>query len=632
MLEIMRENAGGWIVKILFAVIIFIFIFAFGMGDMDNSRDPVMATVNDQIITEAEFQEAFQRMAENVRNANPDLTPAQLQTPQFKQVVLGELINNKLLQAEAAALGVSASDEEIFAGISNQSFFKNQAGVFDSNVYQMAVRQLRMTPAQFEKNFKQELIAAKVKNLVRQSGAVTPDQARQIFNWVGEEARIDYIQVAPRDYVDSITVDEKEVAAFYEENKERFMVPAQIRLRYLSFTPADLAKYQTVTDEEIKAYYDANSSSMQQEEEVHARHILVKVNETDPDSVKTEAKNKIERVLKKAKAGEDFIVLAQKYSEGPSGPSGGDLGWFGRGAMVPAFEAAAFSTGKGEISEIIKTQFGWHIIKIEDRKEAKTQDLKDVRAELKEKIAREKAAESITDLLDLSMDRLVSGMKLDEVGDEVNMVAITSQPIPEQFLAQSFGLTPEAAKVVMDIPEGEAHNTPLAVDGGYILVEKVEDIPPTPMPLKQVQPSIINNIKARKAAEKAKAEAEKILKALTGPDAQAAAKKYTGRIMTSEAFDRQGNIPALGQDRKLAQAIFTAKDDAWLPTVYPLQTGIYIARMKELIPASDAAWEEQKELWIEQAGQNYEQEILTSFMTGLRENANIEITRPDLLN
>ena len=244
MLEVMRENAGGWVVKILFAVIIIVFVFAFGMSGMDTGNDPVLATVNDQVITRAEFEETFQRMAENVRNSNPDLSPAQLQTQQFKQVVLGELVNNKLLQAEAARLGVSASDEEIFAGISSQPFFKNQAGVFDPNVYQMAVRQLRMTPSQFEKNFKQDLIAAKVKNLVRQSGTVTSDQVRQLFNWVGEQARIDYIQVAPRDYVDSTTVDEEEVTAFYEENKDRFMIPAQIRLRYLAFTPAELATYQ----------------------------------------------------------------------------------------------------------------------------------------------------------------------------------------------------------------------------------------------------------------------------------------------------------------------------------------------------------------------------------------------------
>jgi len=489
-----------------------------------------------------------------------------------------------------------------------------------------------MTPSQFEQNYKLDLIAEKVKRFVRKSGEATPDQTRQIFNWVGEQARIDYIQVAPRDFVDSVTVEEKEVTEFYEKNEDRFMVPEQVILRYISFTPSDLSKYQKVTDEEIKAYYAANSDSMQQKEQVHARHILVMVKDSDPDSVKTEARKKIEEVYKKAKAGEDFAALAREYSEGPSGPAGGDLGWFGLGAMVPEFEAAAFATRKGEISDIIKTQFGWHIIKVEDRKEAKTQAMEDIRDEIAEKIAQEKASENITDLLDQSMDRLVSGMKLDAIGDEVNIIAVTSQPMPEQALAQTFGLTPEAAKVVMELPVGETHKTPLAIDGGYILVEKVEDIQAAPLPFEQVQPSIINNIKAQKAAEKAKAEAELILKELTGSESKAAATKYADRIKTSEPFDRQGNIPALGQSTALAQAVFNAGGDAWLPTTYPLQTGIFIARLNELIPASDATWKEQKELWIKQTSQNYEQEILASFMDGLRKNADIDIARPDLLN
>lgn len=632
MLEIMRENASGWIVKILFAIIIFIFVFAFGMSGIDTGTDPVLATVNDQIITRAEFEEAFQRTAENVRASNPQVTPSQLQTPQFKQMVLGELISSRLLQAEAARLGISAADNEIAAAIAQLSIFRNQAGVFDPNIYKRALYQLRMTPSQFETSFKQELVAEKVKQFVSASGQVTPEQARQIYNWVGEEARIDYIQVSPSSYLSSVTVEEKETTEFYEKNKDRFMVPAQVRVNYLTFTPEDLAKFQTVTDEEISAYYNANSESLKQKEEVNARHILVLVKESDSDEVKAEAKKKIERILKEAKAGKDFAALAKKYSEGPSGPSGGELGWFGRNAMVPEFEEVAFATDKGEVSDIVTTQFGYHIIKVEDRKEAKVMDLANVKEELKQKIAQEKAAGEITDLLDQSMDRLISGMKLDAIGDEINLIAATSQPMTETALVQSFGLTPEAAKVVMELPLQDSHKTPLAVDGGYILVEKVEDIPSAPMPFEQVQPTIINTLKTEKAAQKAKEEAEKILAALTGDDATKAAKQYADRIKTSEPFDRQGNVPALGQNSDLAKAAFNAKGDKWLPAVYPLQTGFFVARLNELIPASDKTWEEQKDGWIQQSGQNYKQEILAAFMVGLRENASIDIVRQDLLN
>lgn len=630
MLEIMRDNASGWIIKILFAVIIAAFVLTFGLGGLDTSQDPVLATVNDQIITRAEFEDAFQRAAEGMRSQNPNVTSAQLQDPQFKQIVYNELVNSRLLLAEAARLGISASNEEVFAAITRQSIFWNQAGAFDRNIYTMALRSIRMTPAQFEANFKNELIAAKIKDMVSLTAQATPEQARQMFDWVGEQIKIDYIEATPAQFMDAATVDEKEITDFYTKNEARFMVPEQIRLRYLSFTPADLASFQKVTDEEIQAYFDANADSMKQEEEVKARHILIMSKDSDPEADQAEAKKKIDSVYAKAKAGADFAGLAKEYSEGPSSVGGGDLGWFGRGAMVPEFETAAFATEKGAVSAPVKTQFGWHIIFIEDKKEAKAKTLADVKEEIARTIAEEKASEKVTDLLDQSMDRLVSGMTLEGVADELGMLAVTSRPLPEQFLPQAFGLTPEAAKVVMDIPVGQAHQTPLAIDGGYMLVEKVEDIPAAPIELEKVQPTIINAIKQEKATAMAQKAAEEILATVTAsPDATSL---YADRIKTSEPFGRQGDVPGLGQNPNLATALFNAKDTNWLPQPFPMPGGVIVAKINERIPAPAAAWEENKEAWTNQASQNYAQEVLAAFMTGLRQNAEIDIARPDLLN
>jgi peptidyl-prolyl cis-trans isomerase D len=628
----MRENASGWIVKILFGIIIVVFVFAFGMSGMETGQDPILATVNDQIITRAEFEDAFQRAAEGLRNANPNVTTAQLQDPQFKQIVLGELVNSRLLLTEADRLGISASDEEVFAAITRQSFFWNQAGAFDRNIYLAALRSIRMTPAQFEANFKNEMIANKVKDMVRKTAAATPEQARQLYDWVGEELRLDYILSDPAQFMDKVAANETEVNEFYTKNEQRFMVPEQIRLRYLSFTPQDLAARQDVSEAEVEAYYKANSADMKQEEQVKASHILVLAKDSDPEEVQQAAKKKIDAVYAKAKSGANFAALAREYSEGPSAPGGGDLGWFGRGDMVPEFEEAAFSTPKGQVSEPVKSQFGWHIIYVEDRKEAKELPLDEVRQKITQTIAEEKASEKVSDLLDQAMDRLVSGMKLDAVADELGLLAVTSRPVPEKYLSQACGLTDEAAKVVMSIPVGEAHNTPLAIDGGYMLVEKVEDIPAAPMPIDQVRDSIINAIKQQKAAEMAMKEAQDILARLTGPDAADEAARLKDRIKTSEPFDRQGNVPELGQNPALATAAFASTDGAWLAQPFRMGAGIVVARVNEVIPASEETWAEQKDAWIDQASQNYQQEVLTAFMTGLRENAEIEITRPDLLN
>ncbi|MUM76688.1 peptidylprolyl isomerase [Pseudodesulfovibrio sp. F-1] len=632
MLEIMRENASGWIVKILFGIIIVVFVFAFGMSGFDTGQDPVLATVNDQSITRAEFEDAFQRAAEGLRSTNPEVTTAQLQDPQFKQMVLGELINNRLLLDEADRLGITASDDEVFAAITRQSYFWNQAGAFDREIYMAALRSIRMTPAQFEANFKREIIAGKVTDMVRRTAVATPEQARQIYDWVGEEARVEYILSVPADFLGQVSVDEAEVEDFYATNESRFMVPEQVRVRYLLFTPKDLASRQEASDDEVEAYFEANAASLRQEEAVKASHILIQSSDADPEEKQADARKRIEAVYARAKAGGDFAALARQYSEGPSAPGGGDLGWFGRGDMVPEFEAAAFATAKGQVSEPVRSQFGWHVIFVEDRKEPGEPTLDEVRQDIVRAIAEEKAADKVTDLLDEAMDLMLSGMTLDAVADELGMLAVTSSPVPAQGLAQGFGMTPEAAAVVMHIGPGESHKTPISIEGGYMLVEKVEDIPAAPLPLGEVHESIVASLSQRKAFEMAMADAQATLERLTGPDAAKAATGLARRLKTSEPFDRQGFVPGLGQNRNLADAAFAAEEGAWLPEPFALEAGVIVARLKEIIPASEADWENQRDTWLEQANRNYQFEAINAYMTELRQQAEIKIARPDLLN
>ncbi|WP_419786450.1 SurA N-terminal domain-containing protein [Pseudodesulfovibrio sp.] len=631
MLDIMREHASGWVIKVLFAIIILAFVLTFGMGGLNNGQDPTLATVNDRIITRAEFEDAFQRTAEGLRRSNPNVTPAQLQAPQFKQMVLGELINSRLLMDEAERLGVSVSDEEVFAAISGLPSFKNQQGQFDRNIYQMALRSIRMTPSQFEANFKKEMIANKITGMVQTTGQATPAQARQIYNWVNERATMDYILVNPADFVNKIKVTDEQINDFYKKNEARFTVPAQVQLRYLSFTPKDLATYQKVSEKEIEDYYAAHKDDLIQKEEVKARHILIRSNKADSDADKKKAKEKIDEIYAKAiKPGANFAELAKKYSEGPSAPTGGELGWFGKGDMVPSFEKAAFETPKGQVTKPLETQFGWHIIYVEDRKEPKAKNLDEVKDEISRTIAEEKASEKTTDMLDQAMDRLVSGMKLDAVADELGLLAVTSRPVPETQLAQAFGLTPEAAKVIMKLPEGEAHSTPLTIDGGYMLVEKVKDIPSAPVPLEKVRDIIVKAVQQEQARELAAKQGEKVLADITA--AKDGANPYAKEIKTSQPFGRRGNIPELGSNPNLATAVFQAKDNSWIAQPFNMPVGTLIVRKNTVIPAPEKTWDEQKDAWIAQANKNYEAETLNAFMVKLRKTAKIEINRPDLLN
>lgn len=631
MLEIMRENAQSWIIKILFAIIILAFVLTFGLGGFNDKGDPIVAYVDDDPISRVEFETKLARFVENLRQ-NKNLTPAQLESPELKQMVLNDMISRRLLLREAGKLGITISNEEVYKAISSMPAFWNKDKRFDKERYTALLRRSRTTPEQFEADFRQNLLQGKLQRFVTKTAQGTPEQGRAIYNWLREQARIKYLIINPEDFLEKAEVTDEAVAKFYQDNLDKFQKPATAKFEYIAFTPRELAAAQPVSEEELKAYYEAHKESYKQKEQVKARHILIALAPTATPAEVEQGLERIKKVLAQAKKGKDFAELAMEYSEGPSAATGGELGWFGHGAMVQPFEEAAFAMKKGAISEPVRTDFGWHIIKVEDRKESRQQDFDEVKNRLRDTIAEDKAADKVSDLLDESMDRLFSGMTLKEIAKELKLDVSTTPMVSAQQVQQVFGMTAEAAEVLFAAPLAEKPKTPLAIEGGYVLAEKLKDEPSAPIPMETVKDSIRKSLRAQEAADLARKQAEDILARLTGEEAIPTMERYKSSIKTSEAFRRQGPIPALGQNQQLIAATFKAEEKSWLPEVYRTQAGFIVASLAERIAAPADEWEKERDAWIKTATDRYSQEMFQAYLEALRAEASIEIVRPDLLN
>ena len=479
MMDILRQNAQSWGIKIAFGIIIAVFIFAFGAGGFNGNTDPVIAYVNDQPVPTQEFMQVYRETAEALRAQNPNLDSDQLQSPEFKKAVLEQLVSQKLLEAEAEKLGISVSNSELSYSISKIPAFADKDGKFDMNLYQAFLQSRAMSAATFENDMRNSALISKLQEYVTMPVKPTEADARALFDSAAEKVQIDYYYVSGADFVKNIKISDKQIEDFYKANPDKFTIPARSVVKYIAFTPEELSINETVTPEEIKAYYEANKDAFQQEAQVNARHILITVDENASDKDVAAAEKKIKKVLAKAKSGQDFAKLAKKYSEGPSSSKGGELGWFGRGAMVKPFEEAAFALKKGEVSEPVRTRFGWHLIKIDDVREAGQKDIDQVKDEINSLIAQEKAADSITDKLDHAIDLLASGMKLDKVSEELSIAFKKSEQATVENLSRAFGMTESAAQTIIALPKGNATDMPVAIDGGYILVEKEADVPPS---------------------------------------------------------------------------------------------------------------------------------------------------------
>jgi peptidyl-prolyl cis-trans isomerase D len=633
MMDILRQSAQSWGIKIAFGIIIAVFIFAFGAGGFNGNTDPVIAYVNDQPVPTQEFMQVYRETAEAMRAQNPNMDSEQFQSPEFKKAVFDQMVSQKLLDAAARKLGISVSNNELSYSIRQIPGFNDDNGKFDMDRYQAFLQSRHMSAATFEDDIRNSALIRKLQEYITLPVKPSEAEARKLFDTASEKVQIDYYYISGADFIKNTKISEKEIEDFYKANPDKFTIPARSVIKYLSFTPEALAINETVSPEEIKAYYDANKNDFQQESEVNARHILIAVDKDASEKDVAAAEKKIKKILAKAKSGQDFAKLAKKYSEGPSSTKGGELGWFSRGSMVKPFEEAAFALKKGEISEPVRTRFGWHLIKVEDVHEAGQKELDQVKDDISNIIAEEKAADSITDKLDHAIDMLASGMKLDKISEDLGIAVQESQKATVKNLAQAFGMTESAAQTIISLASGTSTDMPVAVDGGYILVEKEKDIPPSLSPLKDQKQDIESFLSQQRAMQAAKAKAMAIMSQLTNEKTVAGTLKSIKKdLKTSEPFGRNGFVPNLGMNPKLAQAAFVAKKDQWLSDVFELPGGFIVARLDERIPPKDDAWKAQKDRFIDAIYQQRGNEVFNAFLTSLRSKAQIEYVRKDILN
>ena len=394
MLQILRNKAQSTFIQIIVVIIALVFIF-WGVGtNMSGSREAAIL-VNDEEVSFQEFQKAYDRAYERFSDQFGGNVPKGLaETLGIKEQVISQLIQTTLLRQGAERMGIIISAEEIQTIIKGMVQFQSN-GAFSMEQYKDVLSANRLAPSKFEASMQydklSETAAREIGNFVT---IATDFEIEDIFNQLNREVSLNYIKISPSAYADKVEVDDKILSNWLETVKEQYKTEPRLQLKYLAFTYDSVGKKIEIDPAEIEKYYQANLSSYKIPEQRHARHILFSASEDDPESVHSEKSAIATEVLALARGGADFAELAQKYSEGPTRDSGGDLGFFGSGSMVPGFDKAVFGMKPGGISDIVKTRFGYHIILLEEIQPPTTRELSDARDSIITTLQR-KAAESI---------------------------------------------------------------------------------------------------------------------------------------------------------------------------------------------------------------------------------------------
>ncbi|AUZ82589.1 peptidylprolyl isomerase [Aeromonas caviae] len=525
MLDKLREGAQGKVAKVILGLIILSFALA-GVGSyLNGPARTAPATVNGNDISapalenayrnerarmESQMGEAFNQLA-----ANPDYMK------QFRRGVLDRLIDQALIDDKARSLGLRVSDEQIKQAIVAMPEFAEN-GKFSNDRYLQLIRRAGMTPEMFRDSLRQDMVRQQLMGAVLGSEFALKGEAEQLDRLYNQTRDLRLIRLAASAYVGGIEVSDAEVEQFYKANSARFMNDETVKVDYLLLDAANLGKNIKVTEQDAQDYYDQHQDLFQRPERRQVAHILIPFGKDEKA-----AEQKAEAVLAKAKAGDDFAALAKADSSDTfSAKKGGELDWFEKGVMDPAFEKAAFALAKaGDLSAVVKSPFGFHIIKLLAVEPAKTKPFVDVMSDTIARLQSEKAKEQFfaeqqkmadssfenPDSLDLTAEAM--GLQVQSTGYFSQADAPTPLNDPK-VLSVAFSEQLRDDNTNSDVIE--------LADGKALVLHIMGHQPKAAKPLAEVKEQVITAIKHDKASEVARGKAQGLLDKLkAGENVQA---------------------------------------------------------------------------------------------------------------
>lgn len=395
MLQTLRNRAQSTFIQIIVVIIALVFIF-WGVGANLSGKREAALVVNGEEITFQEFQKAYDRAYQRLSDQFGGNVPKGMaETLGIKQQVINQLIQTALLRQGAEKMGIHVSREEIREVIGKMVQFQEN-GEFSEKRYKEVLAANRMAPTKFESSMRIDHLSQLAARVIGNFASIATDfEVQEAYSQDNEKIALKYVKISPELFSDEVEVSDETLAEWYETAKENYKTGPEIKLKYLAFTNASVSEKVEIDQSNIKKYYQDNISDFTTAEQRKARHILFKTSDDDPIEKQQEQSAKAEEILALAKGGGDFAELAKQHSEGPSKTNGGDLGFFSRGRMVPSFEEAVFSLGEGEISDVVKTRFGYHIILLEAIKEQTVKPLEKVEAQIV-KTLQQKEATTLT--------------------------------------------------------------------------------------------------------------------------------------------------------------------------------------------------------------------------------------------
>ncbi len=625
MLDFMRRHAQSWMIKVVLFGIVVVFVL-WGIWSPNSGRERELAKIGDQIITIAEARNYYQSIRERYQSIyGVQFTDEMAQKMGLKDRAIKDLIYRALLLQEANRLGLRVSAEEVQSSAENIPAFQKD-GLFDKATYQRALKQVRMTPQEFEANQRQMLLIGKVQGLIASSVKVSDRELLNAYESFFEKVNLDIAFLNPED-VKGVSPTPDEVKEYFSKHRDDFKLPARARARYLLFDPKEYAKQVEVSAKEAENYYQSNTEKFVQPKRVKVRHILIKADAKDPDAL-AKAKEKAESIRKEAAAGKDFAQLAKQYSEDPGTKNqGGELGYISKGQVVPEFEEAAFSLKAGEISKVIQTAYGLHILKVDEIQEQKAEPFDKVKDRIQNDLRIRKAGEIAHDDADQAYEAAIKEKTLERFAKDKHLVL---KDTGEFSAADTVNLDPKLKEAAFSMSKGDVSpvlRVGKGADVAFAVLQVVEKQEARRPELKEAEAKVLDAVRKEKQKEKALAKGRDLLEKLKkGGDWKSLIAQEGLKTEETGFFERAMDPPKIGSSseelRKAVQAVGPKNPYPENPVFVDGKYILFHFREKKEI--DQAQFDSQKENFRRSLMQQKQEMALSDWMDYLLERAKAE--------
>jgi peptidyl-prolyl cis-trans isomerase D len=548
MIQDLRKYTDNFAFKLLLGFLSLTFVISFGVGSFFGARKEVVARVDETEILARDYQRMYNQQLNSLRQRLGDNADQIAQQLNLRQQVFSQLIDRQLLLNTAESMNLQVTDLEVQEYIRQQPFFQKE-GRFDFETYQAILSQNRIPVEEYETSLRMDLLLQKKQQLLTAGIILSERDVEQRFRLQHEQVEVRFLELAPSAFYDQVEVSLEEARAYYDENPNDFQTEPAYRVDYFTLRLADVTNADEVRERAVRRYYERNADAYTTPTQVRARHILLRLSAEADEVLRLEKRKQLEDLKQQLEAGADFATLAEEYSQDGTSANGGDLGWFSPGEMVPAFENAAFALEAGQVSDVVESPFGMHLIKVEERRESTQQELEEVREDIVATLAEELAQRSLDEARD-TFRATFDTKSLNAWAQQYDQEVTTSDRFAASDVIPQLGSAQGLVRMVAAQQQG-AHDVWVRNPSqGYVFYQLKETRDPERRPFEEVQREAEQAVREQKAQQFAASQAQEWVKKLQ--DQTATLDEYAaqlGREVVTTAFNAETRfLPEVGDN------------------------------------------------------------------------------------